>query len=723
MNNIKVCCVCLVKDEERYLKEWCDHYLNKYNFDHIFLIDNNKLDENKPNKGRLTLNDINKYKVKDVTTYKNVNKPFCIYDTDKYINDLTEDKVTIIHYNDNSELLNFERDYGCNIGQLQLRLYNDVIINDINCDNIKYNILDNYDYCFLCDADEFIEIGNLDKEELKHNIDEQTFELPYNNLFTYNIKDFIEDYMIFREYSSVSFPWLIYTDNNNLKDTKENTEIPIQFRFKQPLYKEVTEKWNIRNGIYEENDERASYKHHSTWNSWDKILFKTKNITNISTHDVSYNNELDNKNQHVVQNFKFVDMFEYGFSGKKYRYAYFLKHYKTKSVEEYVKHKILDLYTNRCIQSSYEGGPIKSYFVCNTITTNKLLRFCSLFKKYNLTINDIDRKFILNCFNDPRFSPLTIGIRTNNRRNALERCLKSIERQTMKANIIISMDNCKKDNTFEYLSNYLLDKSKPLQKYMSIIYQQRPMGPGRNNDTILNSVRTRYFIGLDDDDEYEYEKWIEMIYNSMIDNPDAYCYYINTEQIKGKYSFSWCFQIIDVELYKNIAGHILPEYVNDDWMYRVLFHNTSKITHNEGGNDKYNMYFKGNSVEGRIDFPKEDVEKTNGDGINVLKYNICAELQSMQYKTYYFTWDLYEHECQYKLLNTNDKTKVDNYLVVVTKEEQYEHIRKSLNNIIKKQYDMVDNHFVDTLRYDFMYLIMMLPIEERQGFIDRFDNL
>ena len=35
---------------------------------------------------------------------------------------------------------------------------------------------------------------------------------------------------------------------------------------------------------------------------------------------------------------------------------------------------------------------------------------------------------------------------------------------------------------------------------------------------------------------------------------------------------------------------------------------------------------------------------------------------------------------------------------------------------------MVDNHFANTLRYDFMYLLMMLPIEERQEFIDRFDN-
>ena len=111
MNDIRVCCICLVKDEEKYLKEWCDHYLNKYNFDHIFLIDNNKLDESKPNNGRLTLDDINKYHVKDITTYKNINSAFCIYDTNRYIDDLTEDKVTIIHYNDNSELLNFGRDY------------------------------------------------------------------------------------------------------------------------------------------------------------------------------------------------------------------------------------------------------------------------------------------------------------------------------------------------------------------------------------------------------------------------------------------------------------------------------------------------------------------------------------------------------------------------------------------------------------------------------------
>lgn len=720
MNDIRVCCICLVKDEEKYLKEWCDHYLNKYNFDHIFLIDNNKLDESKPNNGRLTLDDINKYHVKDITTYKNINSAFCIYDTNIYIDDLIEDKVTIIHYNDNSELLNFGRDYGYNVGQLQLQLYNNVIINDINCDNIKYNILDNYDYCFICDVDEFMEICNLNKENLSHDNNEMTFELPFNNIFTYNIKDFIEDYMLYNDYSSVSFPWLIYTDNNNLKDTI-NKSIPVQFRFKQPLYKEVTEKWNIRNGIYDENDKNVNYNHHNNWNSWDKVLFKTKNISSISTHEVFYNNETDNEKRFVCNEFKFKDFVEHGFYGKQFRYSYFLKHYKTKSVEEYVKHKILDLYTNKCIQCSEEGGPIKSYFVCNTITINKLLRFCSLFKKYNLHINDIDRKFILDCFNDPRFSPLTIGIRTNNRRMQLERNLKSIERQTMKANILISMDNCK-DNTFEYLSNYVLDKNNPLQKYISIIYQQRPMGPGRNNDVILNSVQTRYFIGFDDDDEYEYEKWIETIYNAMIDNPDAYCYYINEKQIDSYCSWSWCFNVIDVELFKNIIGHILPEYVNDDWMYRALFHNTSKIVNNQNGNDKYNMYFKGNNVESRIDFPSKDIESTDNNKINVLKYNICGQLGDMPHKTYHFTWDLYEHACQYKFLNTDDKNKVDRYLNAVTKEEQYRYIRKNLNDIIAKQYDMVDNHFANTLRYDFMYLLMMLPIEERQEFIDRFDN-
>lgn len=41
---MKIAVCCIVKNENRYLDEWVDHYLNKLGFDHIFIYDHNDID-------------------------------------------------------------------------------------------------------------------------------------------------------------------------------------------------------------------------------------------------------------------------------------------------------------------------------------------------------------------------------------------------------------------------------------------------------------------------------------------------------------------------------------------------------------------------------------------------------------------------------------------------------------------------------------------------------
>lgn len=661
MNNIvykkyKTCIVCLAKNEEPYLHEFIDHYINKYKFDHVFIIDNNEND--------------NRLNIDNILTSEN----------DKILKEST----TVIHYNNNSEVCNIERDYSGMYSLKQIKLYDEVILNDYHLNylenNIKYNIKDNYDYCLVCDADEFLDI-----------IDSKTKDIIC-------INDFINNYMNKNNFTNVYIPWIIYSDNNMLKKDLNKS---VHERFTIPTYKEVSNIWNIRNHIYEKEDKRNYFNWHKDELSWNKVLFSLNNIKHIDIHYVTYDDETYNKNNESdIKKFKISDYVD-GKYEKTNDVAFYLKHYRTKSVEEYVEHKLMQANmanSNICVEINSTVIP---YFYFNTINADKLIKFCSLYKKHNIKMTENDKQFILEQFNDQRFSPLTIIIRTNNRLEKLKECIKHIESQTMKANIIIGCDNCT-DGTIQYLNDYISNDNK-LSKHLSYFVSQHPLGPGRNTNILLNMVQTKFYMMIDDDDYYMYDKVIESIYNTIINNPDHLLYQFNPDNIKDK-SFTWShvYKILPTDYIVN-SYKVVNESCNDDW-YNVALCQSFDQFKNICNDEKYNICY--------IEILKEDLDENNE--IDIYKYNICGELNSYNKSsvTYDTTYEYYYDIAKKNLLkDSNNYTDAD----IVNKS------KKELDLIVDElQYKVEQSIYLSALKEYFMIFINNIPIQDRQYYYNKF---
>lgn len=653
----KTCVVCLARKEEYYLREFIEHYINKYKFDHVFIIDNNDNDD------RLDINN-----VLNDEEYKAL-----------------KEHVTVVHYNENSSICNIQRDYNGYFALMQNKMYDDVILKDYHLDyiehNIKYNIKDNYDYVLTCDTDEFIEIYD------KHN---------KKNIICIN--DFINNYIIKNNFTNVSIPWIIYTDNNMLK---KDLNKPVQERFITPTYKEVSNVWNIRNGIYDDNDYRKYFDLCKNELSWVKLLFRTKGIKHIDTHSVSYEENVDVKdNISEMTHFNISDYID-GHYDKIPDVVYYLKHYRTKSPEEYIEHKVMQNNIKSCNIVLLVNSIIIPYFYFNTINTDKLIKFCSLYKKHNLSFSENDKHFILDNFNDPRYSPLTIVIRTHNRLDKLKECISHIELQTMKANVLVGCDNCT-DGTPQYLNDYISNSNNKLSKHLSYFVSQRPTGPGSNTNILLNMLRTKFYIMIDDDDYYMYDKVIECIYNTIINNPDYLQYQFNPSNIKDK-SFTWShvYYVLPTDYIVN-SYKVTSEYCNDDWYFRAIHYSFYELKMYDE-KEKYDVCY--------VEIPKEDLNENNE--IDIYKYRLCGELGSYNKSvTYDITYGYYDYFAKKNLLKN-----FDGY----TDDEIIEKSKKDLDLIVNDfQYKIEQSIHISTLKEYFMLYINNIPVQDRQYYYDKF---
>ena len=676
--------ISLCKEETRYLKEFCYHYIDKIGFSTVYIVDNNDIER------RITLDDIN-------NTYQ------VIPGTNSPIRNFNKEEVKVIHYNNKTDLCDIERDYSGDVGALQLKLYNDVIIKDINNDSISYNILNKHDWLLLADADEFIEFRDTSVkiDEHEHTLDSKLKDHVYDFGKVLTVSDFINDYVIPNHYDAVSIPWMIFSDNNILDDDKE-TNKPVQDRFTRPTFKDATDKWIKRYDLVDPV-KSADYNLCNSESDWQKMLFSTRDVKDITTHIVEFHNPAD-KRSRIIKKFNWEDYVNNGDKEIGSSICYYLKHYRTKSLQEYFEHKFIDLNINKCnIGRAASWSVLKPYFYFNQLTADKLLRFCSFFNKYNIYIEDVDFVYIMDCFNDARYSPLTIIIRTNNRKDKLKACLESLRNQTIHCNVIVGCDNCT-DGTPEWLCDWLKqEENKEFAPFVSYFVQKRPVGPGGNNEILKTMVNTRYLIGMDDDDEYCWEHTIETIYNSFINKPEAYFYRFDPDKIEN-ISWSWVNYVMDVNVLHHIR--IINEYCNDDWFPNAVraycrAHKALNIP---------NHYFNGAEYEAIIDIPDEFLDDKGK--LKFYKYNCCGELASTNTYTYNITNDYYLMYHDFNLQSgSTEQTSI---------EEKYKFVRKQLQRLIDIQYRVAPLHIHNTLKQYFDMYVMELPFKEREDWYNKF---
>lgn len=201
---MNTCLIAVARNEERFIDEWINYHLN-LGFNHIYICDNNDIDN------PLVINNPN------VT----------IYD------------YRGISFKDNGHGL---------WNSIQITIYNETLS--------KVDTM--YDYCGICDIDEFFDFKGL------------------------TLNEFIQKHIIDLGYTCAEIPWLIYTDNGLIK----TMNIPTQ-----EMYTEVCDRFPF---IWCENE-----------GSWGKPIFKlnkgikyyihwpvpesmTEFKSNHITHDIAY---------------------------------------------------------------------------------------------------------------------------------------------------------------------------------------------------------------------------------------------------------------------------------------------------------------------------------------------------------------------------------------------------------------------------------------------------
>ena len=182
-----------------------------------------------------------------------------------------------------------------------------------------------------------------------------------------------------------------------------------------------------------------------------------------------------------------------------------VKHYRTKCLEDYIKHKCSKQNANTA--NFTKQGIIQTYFSFNTVTIDKLLYSIKFCKECNLEIQLQDRLWLLNQFE--KYPLLTVVIRTYNRINLLKQTIEELNSQKYKCKILVLNDGSN-DGTDEWLAT---------QKHIDYLTLRNNVGPGEILQRGRHLITTLYYIIRDDDDAYKYDYVFEYFYNILIDNP------------------------------------------------------------------------------------------------------------------------------------------------------------------------------------------------------------
>ena len=212
-----------------------------------------------------------------------------------------------------------------------------------------------------------------------------------------------------------------------------------------------------------------------------------------------------------------------------------IKKYKTRCLEDFIK-------DNRNISMS--KTILRDYFDINSINPNKLLQSLKLLKKYELSLSESDKRWILNAFDK---NPLiTVVIRTHNRLDRLKDCINSLKNQYCSCEILV-LDDCSVDGTSFWLSSQGI-------AHMSL---KTNLGPGEILGRGKYLITTPFYILLDDDDCWKRNDVTEKFYEILIENPE-------TDFIDTGYFFH-VGHLISTELLLDCPN--LSLWARDDWYF------------------------------------------------------------------------------------------------------------------------------------------------------------
>lgn len=493
VNNITCALIAVARDEDYFLEEWIKHNLS-LGFNHIYIADNNDFDK----------------KLKIVNP-----------------------SVTIIPKHD----VDFSENYSFK----QSLIYNEIL-------SIIHN---DYDYCAVCDIDEFFDFRDGSQ----------------------SIQEFIENNLISNNFTVAEIPWETYDDNDLIFSIK-NKDV-------QSLYTRVQTKMPF------------SWCNNEC--SWGKSIFKLGKGVKTTAHWP------DSTSMDLVGGFRtsHID-----------KQVAVIKHYRTKSLEDYIKHKATNQ-NLRSVNFTGNGNILEAYFSINPINKDKLLWACRFMKDVGWTITDQDRKWMLSQFIN--YPLITVVIRTHNRLEKLKECYKSIINQSTCGCKILILDDYSTDNTSEWLSK---------QSNISYLSIKENLGPGEILARGKYLITTPYYIILDDDDQWYNKNALKTFYNAIIDNPysDLFDtgYYLHVGYL------------VSTELLINCPN--LSLWCKDDWYFKWInrnaknktkidsfkFYNWSKLSNNDtnSATDYYDntFYVSDKFYDGEFDNIKENITENYHKG-------------------------------------------------------------------------------------------------------------
>ena len=191
-------------------------------------------------------------------------------------------------------------------------------------------IEEKYDFGACCDIDEFFDFNGL------------------------TLKEFIQKEIIDKGYTLAEIPWKIYTDNNIIEYVEGKV---------QDLYTDICDKFEFK------------WMHNE--GSWGKSIFKmNKGFEMYNTHWPRPETMELFKSNHVSFDVACV------------------KHYRTKCLEDFLKHKVR---SNKF--GDVHNNFIQMYFFFNEITIDKLNYINQWVKYNNIILTESDKEFITYYYN------------------------------------------------------------------------------------------------------------------------------------------------------------------------------------------------------------------------------------------------------------------------------------------------------------------------------------
>ena len=315
--------------------------------------------------------------------------------------------------------------------------------NQENCYNYHLEKLwDKYDYCAIIDIDEFFEFRDCS-----------------------NVKEFIQKHIIDLNHTVAEIPWEVYSDNDLIYSQES-----------YPVLK-----------TYIKISDKLPFSWGNNINSWGKSIFKLNKGITTTPHWPNSASMTKFDTNHVLSDIAVV------------------KHYRTKSLEEFLNHKV----KNRAFSVSPQsdgGNIIKTYFTINDVTVEKLLYILDYYHNNSCIFTSEDKLFIKDCFDKLGF--ITVVIRTHNRLSFLKDCIKSVENQTKLPDILV-LDDGSYPEVFEWCS----------KKSINYVRSHKNVGSSEILMRGRHLIQTPYYIILDDDDFWTRLTVIEEFYDLILNNP------------------------------------------------------------------------------------------------------------------------------------------------------------------------------------------------------------